>query len=114
MIGPGAFWREQQEYQVDRLAIERFEIDRPLQPCKDAKQLGELRQLAMRNGNTVADTGRAELLALRENFEDRPFALARQLGGLGGELLQGLFLAVDLQRRNDRIRRDEIVERHGR
>src|SRR5262245_29057188 len=113
MISAGAFWREQQEYQIDGLAIERFEIDRPLQAGKNAEQLAELRQLAMRNGNTVADAGRAELLTLHENLEDRALALAGQFRGLDGELLQGLFLAVDLQRGNDRIRRDEIVERHG-
>src|SRR5436309_5133389 len=113
MVGAGTFRRKQQEYQVDRLAIERFEIDRPLQPRKDAEQLGELRQLAMRNGNTVAHAGRAQLLALHEDLEDRALALTGQFRRLGGELLQGLLLAVDLQRRNDRIRRDEIVERHG-
>ena len=35
------------------------------------------------------------------------------LRSFGGELLDGLLLAVDLQRRNDRIGRDEIGERHG-
>ena len=41
------------------------------------------------------------------------FALAAEFGRLGGELLQDLLLAVDLQRRNDGIGRDEIGEQHG-
>src|SRR5689334_2927615 len=113
MIGAGTFRREQQEYQVDGLPIERFEVDRALQACKYAKQLVELGQLAVRNGNTIADAGRAELLALHENLENSPLAEPGEFRSLGGELLQGLLLAVDLQRRNDRVGRHEIVERHG-
>ena len=82
MIGAGAFRREQQEDQIDRLAVERLEIDRPLQPRKQPEQLVELRQLAVRNGDAVADAGRAELLALQQDFEDRALALAGELGGL--------------------------------
>ena len=39
--------------------------------------------------------------------------LAAELGSLGGQLLQRLLLAVDLERRNDGVRRDEIGEKHG-
>src|SRR6516164_1727358 len=54
-----------------------------------------------------------ERLALLQNLQDRALALAAEFGGLGGQLLQNLLLAVDLQRRNDGIRRDEIGEQHG-
>jgi hypothetical protein len=39
--------------------------------------------------------------------------VAGDLRRLGGELLQRLLLAIDLQRRNDRIERDDVCERHG-
>ena len=39
MVGAGAFGRQQQEDQVDRLAVECLEIDRPLQPRKQAERL---------------------------------------------------------------------------
>ncbi len=39
VIGAGAFRRQQQEDETDRLAVERFEIDRPLQPRKQSEQL---------------------------------------------------------------------------
>src|SRR5262249_41824560 len=113
MIGASAFWRKQQEYQIDGLSIECFEVDRTFEARKHAEQLVELRQLSVRNSNTTPDAGRAELLPLHENLEDRPLAEPGEFRSLRGELLQGLFLAVDLQRRNDRIGRHEIVERHG-
>src|SRR6185369_5466564 len=113
MIGTGCFRREQQENQVDRLAVERFEIDRTLQPRKQTEQPAELRQLAVRYSHAVPDARGTELLALQQNLEDRFFALARQFGGAGGKFLQRLLLAVDLERRDDRGWRDEIGERHG-
>ena len=113
MIGAGGFRREQQKHQIDGLAVERLEIDRPLEPREQSEQLAELGQLAVRNGDAVADAGRAELLALLQDLEDRPLALAGELAGLGGELLQDLLLSVDLERRNNGIGRDEIGEQHG-
>src|SRR4029079_9485678 len=113
MIGAGAFRREQQEDETDRLPVERFEIDRPFQPCKQAEQLVELRKLAVRYRDAVADSGGAELFALHQRFENRLFAMAGNLRGLGGKLLQRLLLAVDPQRRNDRIERDNVGKRHG-
>ena len=47
VIGAGAFGRQQQEDQVDRLAVHRLEIDRPLQPREQAEQLFQLGQLPM-------------------------------------------------------------------
>src|SRR6266699_4310094 len=113
MVGAGGFRREQQKYEIDRLTVERLELHGPFETRKQSEQLIELRQLAVRNGDAVTDAGRTELLALLQNLQDRSLALAAELGGLGGQLLQNLLLAVDLQRRNDGIRRDEIGEQHG-
>src|SRR6266852_8967158 len=113
MIGAGGFRRQQQEHEIDGLAVERLEIDGSLEPCKQTEQLVELWQLAVRNGDAVTDAGRAELLALLQNLQDGALALTAELGGLGGQLLQDLLLAVDLERRNDGVRRDEIGEKHG-
>ena len=113
VVGARGFRRQQQENQIDRLAVERLEIDRLVQPREQAEQPTELRQLAVRNGDAIADAGRAELLALQQHFEDRALVLAGQFGRARGQLLDRLLLAVDLERRNDRVRRDEIGERHG-
>ncbi len=74
----------------------------------------ELGQLAVRNGDAVADGGRAELFALQQNFQNRFFALSGQFGCARGKLLNRLLLVIDLERRNDGVRRNEIGKRHGR
>src|SRR5215471_13677872 len=113
MVGAGGFRREQQKNEIYRLTVERLELHGPFESRKQSEQLVELRQLAVRNGDAVTDAGRTELLALLKNLENRALALAAELGGLGGQLLQNLLLADDLQRRNDGIRRNEIGEQHG-
>jgi len=96
MIGAGRFGREQKKNQIDRLTIERFKIDRPFEPREQSKQTSELRQLAVRNGDAVADAGRAELLALQKDFQNRTFALTRELGRARGEFLDRFFLPLTL------------------
>src|SRR5215468_4601300 len=113
MVGAGGFRREQQKHEIDRLTVERLELHGPFETRKQSEQLIELRQLAVRNGDAVTDAGRTELLALLQNLQDRPLALAAELGGLGGQLLQNLLLAVYLERRKESIRRDEINKQNG-
>ena len=60
MVGPGALRRQQQEYQIDRLAIHRLEIDRAFETGKQSEQFFQLGKLAVRDGDTVADGGGAE------------------------------------------------------
>src|SRR5437588_2675523 len=103
MVGTRSFRRQQQKHEIDRLAVERLKIDRPFEPRKKTKQVVELWQLAMGNGDAMADPGRAELLALLQNLQDSAFVLAAQLGCFGGKLVQDLLLAVDPQRRNDGV-----------
>src|SRR5580704_6527846 len=99
MIGAGTFRRQQQEDKIDRLAVERLEIDRPIEPREQTKQPFEIRHLAVRNGNAIANRSRAKLLALAQDFEDGAFVLPAEHGGARRELLQQLLLAVDLERR---------------
>ncbi len=113
MVGAGGFRCEQQKHQIDRLAVERLEIDSPFEPSKQSEQLIELGQLAVRNGDAVAHAGRTKLLALLQRLQDGPLTLAAELGGLRRQFLQDLLLAVDLQCRNDGIGRDKIGEEHG-
>ena len=80
---------------------------------EQAEQPAEFRELAVRNCDAVANRGGAELLTLQQDFQNRTFALTREFGRARGELLDRLLLAVDLERRNNCRRRDEIGERHG-
>src|SRR5262249_38402152 len=113
MVGAGGFRREQQKHEIDRLTVECLELHGSLESRKQSEQLVELRQLAVRNGDAVTNAGRTELLALLQNLKNRSLALAAELGGLGGQLLQRLLLGVDFERRKEGFRRDEIGEKHG-
>ena len=81
MVGAGTLRGEQQENQIDRLAVERLEIDRALQPREQAEHVGELGELAVRDGDAVADSGGTELFTLQQDFEDGAIALAGPNGG---------------------------------
>src|SRR5215471_15199415 len=59
MIGASRLRREQQENEIDRLAIQRLELDRPVEPSKETEQLSELGQLSVRDGDAVANTSRS-------------------------------------------------------
>src|SRR3954468_9884322 len=113
VIGAGAFGGEQQEDEIDRLAVHRFEIDWTIETREQAEDLFQLGQLAVGNGDAVADRGGAELFALQEHLENGTLVLPGQLGGLGREFLKRLLLAVDLQCRENRLGRDQIGNRHG-
>src|ERR1700745_1048042 len=113
MIGTGAFGRQQQKNKVDRLIVERVKIDRPLEARKQSEQSRQIRHFPVRNGNAVADRGGAELFPLHQDVEYRSFALPAQQGGARGQLLQHLLLIIDLERRKNRVWRDQIGERHG-
>src|SRR6478609_4865154 len=69
VIGAGAFGGEQQEDEINRLAIHRFEIDRTIETREQPEDLFQLGQLAMGNGDAVADRGGAELLPLQQHLE---------------------------------------------
>ena len=50
--------------------VERLEIDRPLQPREHAEDALAFGELAVRDGDAVADAGRAQPLALQHRVED--------------------------------------------
>lgn len=82
MIGARALRRKQQEHEIDRLVVQRLEIDRLLQPSKDADDRMDVSQLAVGNGDAVADAGRAQAFALQDNVEDLPFGKPGDLAAL--------------------------------
>src|SRR5437588_12957520 len=100
MIGARRFRGEQQKDQIDRLAVERLEVDRPIEPREQAEQSLELGQLAVRDRDAIADAGRAELLTLLQDFQDLTLALSGEPGGARREFLDRLLLVVDLERGN--------------
>ena len=112
VIGAGAFGRKQQEHQIDRLVVQRLEIDRRIEPREDAGDALHAGELAVRNGDAVADPGRAQTLALQDRVEDFPLGDAGDRCGPLGQQLQQLLLRVCLERRHDRRHIDEIAKIH--
>ncbi len=108
MVGACAFGRQKQENQIDRLIVDRVEIDVAIKPREQADDARKAGQLAVRDRDAMADAGGAEALALQQRLENRSLGQTRDLGRALGELLQKLLLALRLQRRDDACLRDEI------
>jgi hypothetical protein len=112
VIGASAFRRKQEKDEIDRLTVERLEIDRPVKPRKQSEQPCQICHFSVRDGDAVADRRRTEFFPLHQNVKDRALVLAGQNSRTRGKLVQNLLLAVDLERRENRIRRNEIDKRH--
>ena len=59
MVGTCRFWRYKQENQIDREPVQSLEVDRPLKSRENAKNPLTFGELAVRDGDAVADAGRA-------------------------------------------------------
>jgi hypothetical protein len=112
MVGARFFRRQQHEDQIDRLAVHRFIVDGPFQAGEDAADGAGLAHAAMGNGDAGADAGGAQPLALHQGLEDAPFGQPVQLVRLGGEFLEQLFLALDLQRGKNRVGSKQVGNVH--
>ncbi len=106
MVGAGTLGGQQDANQIDRLLVDRLEVDRRLQAGEHRLQVGQLGKLTVRDGDAVAHTGRAKPLALHEDIEDTPLGEVDQIGGAPRQLLQGLLLAGDPQVWDHRVRPD--------
>jgi hypothetical protein len=112
VIGARSFGGEQQEHEIDRVAVDGLEVDRLGEPHKDADDALESRDLAVRDGDALAKTGRAEALALKQQIEDHALRQSGTPGSARRELLKELLLALHPERRKDRIGGDEVAEMH--
>ena len=95
-------------------AVERLEIDRLVEPRREPEQVREPGELAVRDGDALADAGRAEALALQQRVEDGALVEAGEARRMRGELVQRLLLAGNAHRRNDRLGRQEFEQGHRR
>ena len=66
----------------------------------------------MRNGESIADAGRAQALPLQHGFEDLACRKPGNLGSSFAELLERRLFRGHLQRWDDRLIGDQIVQRH--
>ncbi|MCY1463825.1 hypothetical protein D9M71_817750 [compost metagenome] len=84
----GRFRNQQHEQQVDRGAIDGVEIDRGIQVQQGADRPIAAFEPAMRNGNAIAKTGRAQFFTGDQAFEH---ILHRQLGNFPADQVGNLF-----------------------
>ena len=94
MIGAGRLGCQQQEDQIDRLLVDRIEIDRRLEPGEQAVETLQFCQLAVRDGDAVAAPRwcrgvRAPAARRRSARSGSPVVSAARFG----EFLQHLLLA---------------------
>ncbi len=100
------------QLEIDRLIVERFKIDRRFESREDTRDLVDLVQLSMRDGDAVAHASRAEALALQDHVEDFPFRNVGKLGGFGRKFLKQLLLGVHPESRYDSILLQQICQCH--
>ena len=112
MIRAGTFRRQQQEDKIDGLVVQRLEIDRRFEAGENARDALHPGELAVRDGDAVADARRAQPFALQHGVENLALGDAGNRCGPLGEKLKKLLLGVRLERRHDRRHIDEIVRRH--
>src|SRR5258708_4501326 len=113
MVRSGAFRREQKKHEVDRLVVDGAVVYGRVQSCEQPVDALQVRKPAMRNCHPLADAGRTQTLALDERLQYATFRKPRQHSRAPGKLLEELLLALDLQRGNNTIRREQICDVHG-
>src|SRR5262245_57503956 len=109
MIGAGAFRREQQEHEIDFLAVQGVEIDRLGQTSEHADNTPHAGKLGVRDGDAMLEPGRAQPLTLPQRIENIAFGKSGEASGPSRQLLQELFLGLDLERGDHSLRRDEMT-----
>ena len=108
VVGARALGRQQKKQHVDGFAVQRLEIDRLLQPCEQPEEPLQLRQLAMRDRDTLADPGRAEPLALKERVKDLPLVPPDQTRRVSSQIVQRLLLGLCPEGGRDRLRTEKV------
>ena len=98
-----------ERYVVDRMSsLDGVEIDGLGKPRADAGDALEPGEFAVRDGDALAEPGRAEPLALQQRVEDVALLQACEPRRARRQLLEKLLLVLDLERSNHRLGADEI------
>ena len=112
MIAAGVFRGQEQENQIDRLVIERIELDRLIQAREHADDLLERSGLDVRYGDATAEPGRAKPFTLKQRVEQFALLKAGEFRGALAEFLQRLLLALGLQGGDATVVCQEIPKIH--
>ncbi len=97
MVCTSVLGGEEAEDDVDRRVVERLELDRAGEAEQERLQLIEADELAVRDRDPAADTGRAEPFALIERVEDLALRKPRLASGDLAHLLERVLLRVRVE-----------------
>ena len=112
MLGAGVGRRQEEEDEVHLASVDRLVVDRVRQAREQAINAVQAFDLAMRNGNALAEAGRAEPFALADARQDLASVEAEALRRDLRKLLQQGALVAARQRRLDRIKIEEFRKLH--
>jgi hypothetical protein len=113
MFVPGLIGDQQKKHQIHRLPVDRIEIDWVFQLRKEAKEALQTCYARVRNGDTLADTGRAECLTRLERIQDG-LATNRHVPRCApGQLTYQLQFVARRKSRHDTFRADELGDIHA-
>src|SRR6476469_8221270 len=97
MIGARAFRREQQKDNVDGCSVNCVEVDRIGKARADAGDALKANEFAMRDGDALAEPGRAQPLTLQQRVEDVTLLQAGEPRRARRQILKQLLLGLDLE-----------------
>ena len=103
---------QQEEHEVDRPFVDRVEIDGAVEPDEQAAEPVEIRDLAVRNRDSLADPGGSQPFALEQDAEHRALVEAGHLGGPPGDFLDHLFLARGRQAVDHPVAGQQVADFH--
>ena len=112
MLGAGIGRRQQQEDEIDRPAVDRLVVDRLGEPREQAVDPVQPLDLAVRDRDALAESGRAQLLALGEAGEDRGRVDAEPLRRRDWRAAAAATLVAARKRGLDRVEIEEIGKLH--
>jgi len=96
VVGAGVVGGQQDEHQIHRLAIQRIIGNRRAQAGKQPIDAVDGGQLAVGNGNALADAGGAQLFAGQQGFKNDAMIDRHKLCHGLRQILKELFLALRL------------------
>src|SRR5215470_15612825 len=105
--------RDEHEEEVRRAAVHRVEVDAVARAADARDELADGVELAVRDGDALADRRRGEPLPVDEDLEQRVARDAVVVGGeMVGELGQQVQLRLGLEVRQDQVLTDEVDDLH--
>jgi hypothetical protein len=109
----GGRWNEKKKNKIDWLAVDRVEMDRPVQPREHAEKAVEPFDTSIRERETIAQSGGSQLLAGPQSVADRLRVEVRQGGRARSDILELLLVVARTAGVNHPARFDKIGEIHG-